>query len=86
MSTHGDVFSIQGFDPKICDNLKNENEVEIIALNVEYAVPRGKEQDIRFKAIRSKLSKSIANTPEEITEAFDFISDNLLLSDLTLTK
>jgi Flp pilus assembly protein TadG len=96
------VQSIQGFNPKMCDNLKSRNKAEVYTVNIEYTIPRGRNIDHKFTAIRDHLKDDIvdnlsscasddenfftADTPEEIFNTFDDLVSMLLKSDLLVTQ
>lgn len=56
----GDAWSIEGFNPNACRDLKEVNNANIFTVNVEYVTPPNvKDDDKRFKEIRKTLKDSI---------------------------
>ena len=54
------LFTSQGFNPTICDKIKNDNGAEFATLNIEYRIPTvGTDNDTRFSLIESVLKDQI---------------------------
>ncbi|MGB7431708.1 MAG: vWA domain-containing protein [Ahrensia sp.] len=56
----GAWFTSQGFDDRLCNDLKNRNQATVITLNVEYVIPTvGTDGDTRFSEINNVLKPDI---------------------------
>lgn len=68
----GDAWSIQGFNPKACEDLKIMNNVNLYTVNVEYLTPPTvKSGDTRFDDINNRLQTSIESNLEECSSNGD---------------
>lgn len=62
----GDFFTSQGFDDRLCRDLKTRNEATVITLNVEYIIPTiGTDDDPRFSDIERVLKPDIQQHMED---------------------
>lgn len=62
----GEWFTSQGFDDRLCDDLKQRNEATVVTLNVEYVIPTvGTDDDTRFSEIESVLKPDIKRYMED---------------------
>lgn len=62
----GGYFTSQGFDDRICRDLKDRNEATVITLNVEYVIPTvGTDGDARFAEIERILKPDIQQHMED---------------------